>query len=544
MVPYRGIGCLREERWACVEGETFGHLLAELIDGIAVSDFAHAIHVDRSVVYKWLRDERTPRLNADHMANITRHLGLDARTVERLRQAQITSLVAQTPIERQRPRSGDTTRSAVSRFIEQTLAVADAASASNPRHSRPAPLADHGVVVRGRAETLRAAIDLLEHAAVRERRPMGASQLSMQGMGMFEGLPKARELELAWRSALRAALRRGWEIEQLWRLDKNIARSLQLVATMLDLVGMGGYHPHYFSGRSGVLRPPYDVLVIPGDAALLLFATEQPDYLDRALLLREPEHVDFVSAHFAQLGALTKPLLRGFVPQVHEMAYTRELVAAEAGPGGRLLIKNGPGSVTYPLTWLREDSLWMRSAVASGSVSAADLPAYVACLRRRAEAFQTYVREYDYYDICPRRAIERLAEAGEYPQDMPRGERGWPLELRVEHLENIVAMLRSYNRYHLALLDSAEEADIPSEPFLTIAGERRAYMATWSRDAAGRAIQMDLEIAEPTIVAALREQYGEWWERIPERHRDKGYVIGVLEQHIRNVKRQLSYEPR
>lgn len=521
-------------------GETFGRLLSELIGEIPVGDFARAIHVDRSVVYKWLRDERTPRLNSPHLANITARLELDARGVERLRQAQITSLMAQTHTEGQRPRADDTTRRAVSRFIKQTLVAADSASTSDAHHRTPAaPPLRHGAVARGRDKALRTAIDLLEHAARRERRPAGAIQLSMQGMGMFEGLPKAKELELAWRSALRAALRRGWEIEQLWRLDRNIDRSLQLVVTMLDLVGMGSYHPHYFSGRSGVLRPPYDVLVIPGSAALLLFATDQPNYLDRALLLSEPEQVELMRAHFEQLRAQTRPLLRGFMPQVHEMAYTRELVDAEARPGGRLLIKDGPGGMTYPPAWLREDSLWMRDVVASGSVSAADLPDYVACLRRRAEAFQTYVREYDYYDICPRRAIERLAEAGEYPQDMPRGEQGWPLELRIEHLENIVAMLRSHERYHLALLDAPEEADIPIEPFLTIAGDRRAYMATWTRDAAGKAIQMDLEIAEPTIVAALREQYREWWERIPERHRDRDYVIGVLEQYIRSVKRRL-----
>lgn len=523
-----------------MEGETFGRLLSELLGGLPVGDFALAIHVDRSVVYKWLRDERTPRLNAPHLANITARLGLDARGIERLRQAQITSLSAQTHTERQRPRADDATRSAVSRFIERTLYAADSASASDTRHRVLAPpLSRHGTVVRGRDQALRTAIDLLEHAARRVRRPAGVIQLSMQGMGMFEGLPKAMELELAWRSALRAALRRGWELDQLWRLDKNIDRSLQLVATMLDLVGMGGYHPHYFSGRSGVLRPPYDVLVIPGSAALLLFATEQPNYLDRAILLSEPEQVELVCAHFEQLCAQTKPLLRGFVPQVHEMVYTRELVDAEARPGGRLLIKDGPGGITCPPAWLRADSHWMRSVVTSGMVSAADLPEYLASLRRRAEAFQTYVREYDYYEICPRRAIERLAEAGEYPQDMPRAEQGWPLELRIEHLENMVAMLRSHERYHLALLDAPEEADIPTKPFLTIAGDRRAYMATWTRDAAGKAIQMDIEIAEPTIVAALREQYEAWWERIPERHRDRDYVIGVLEQYIRNVKRRL-----
>jgi hypothetical protein len=523
-----------------MEGETFGRLLSELLGGLPVGDFALAIHVDRSVIYKWLRDERTPRLNSPHLANITARLGLDAHGMERLRQAQITSLSAQAQTERQRPRAAAATRSAVSRFIERTLDAADSASASDTRHRVPTPpLPRHGTVARGRDKALRTAIDLLAHAARRDLQPTGAIQLSMQGMGMFEGLPKAKELDLAWRSALRAALRRGWEIDQLWRLDKNIDRSLQLVATMLDLVGMGGYHPHYFSGRSGVLRPPYDVLVIPGSAALLLFATEQPNYLDRAILLSEPEQVELVCAHFAQLRAQTKPLLRGFMPQVHEMAYTRELVDAEARPGGRLLIKDGPGGLTYPPAWLREDSRWMRDVVASGSVSAVDLPEYLACLRRRAEAFQTYVREYDYYDICSRRAIERLADTGEYPQDMPRAEPDWPLELRIEHLEHIVALLRSHERYHLALLDTPEETDIPTKPFLTVTGDRRAYMGTWTRDAAGKAFQMDIEITEPTIVAALREQYGEWWERIPERHRDRDYVIDVLEQYIRNVRRRL-----
>jgi hypothetical protein len=154
----------------------------------------------------------------------------------------------------------------------------------------------------------------------------------MQGKDFFDDVPDAQDLQERWQLALRNAVRRGWEIEQLWRLDRNVDRSLRLVGTMLDLVGSGRYHLRYFE-RYGTLRPPYDLVVVPGVAAMMLLATGNPDHVDGTLVLTDPGQIETVRAHFAQLRALTRPLLHGYLPPTYEIQGTRRhWLPARAGP--------------------------------------------------------------------------------------------------------------------------------------------------------------------------------------------------------------------
>ena len=518
----------------------FGEVLRTLMRQTPVRALARAIHVEQSVVYRWLRNERVPQLNTDHVANIAQYLQLDPRATERLKQAQITSLTQIHTGQALHSRMPRPAHAATNRFFEQTQRRSGSLPA---RHVSTTPrIRTHppaSTTLRGVPSIVQAAVEIIEHAQPDPLREQTTILLSLQGEELFAGLAATSGAAHVWHQALRGALRRGWQIEQLWRLDKDVGRSLHLVESMLDLVGLGGYHPRYFD-HYGLLRPPYELVIVPGSAAILLLAANNATYADGALVLTEPAQIALMSAHYAQIRDLTRPLLQGFLPVAQELEVTRAVVSAEAKPGGRLVVKDGLSGLTHPPSWLREDSLLGQSARRTGIVSVSDLPAYMRELRRRLAQFETHVQRYDYLDVCPQRAIRQLADTGQYHPDTPLYGQQVPLKLRLEHIQHLVFLLQSYERYHLALIDEYEEQRISLEPTRLIAGSSDAFVAATARDASDTPVMMQVHITEPTIVAAFREHFADMWERVAPPHRQKPDVVlwlkrqaELLEQRIR-----------
>lgn len=529
-----------------MEPALFGDLLKRLRleRGFTPQSLAKAIGVDPSMVYRWERNASVPKISRapDDVDRIAEMLKLDPRTAERLRQAQIRSH-REPPAPR--PKRPKPPRSDIGQQILERVGPPKSAGAPSRvgfLTSTPEPHTAPDALAR-RAQLARTAITLLEEAAKRDPVDDHPIQISMQGKILFEDLPgEASKLRTEWQNALRSALKRGWEVEQLWRLDRNIDRTLNLVVMMLDLVGSPRYRPRFFE-RVGALRPPHDVIVVPGVAALLLLAGTSQEYVDEYIILTAPTDIASVAAYFRQMSDVTRPSLRGFEERNQEVEFTRALVASEEKPGGRKLVKLGLTAVSYPEPFFDEGSAWAMKMFVTGLVSPNDRVEYLSLLRRRRQAFLKYVHDDDYRDICPRSALDALATNGDYPPDAPPSGLRWPVELRLAQMESLRDLLRDYPRYQLALLSEDEVRRISPEPTYVINGGDTAFIRTWSRDSSGERVVINLEVAEPRLVEALATHFDEQWEQIAELHRDKDYVIKYIDRLIAGL-RQEQLEPQ
>lgn len=513
--------------------ESFGDVLRDLLGDMPVRALAEAIHVERSVVYRWLRNERVPQLDTEHPANIAEALNLSLRARDRLQEAQIASLSKPRPPAKSASRRARTAHTAVEHLLSRTATPATAPGPiSAPHQQRTHSAPSRAVVLSGRAAVLSAAIELVAAAPASPVGEPPQIMLSMQGGQLFAGLAGGGELEAGWQQALSAALARGTEVVQLWRLDRDVGRTLSLVEAMLQFVGTGRYHPRYFE-RYGLLRPPYDLIIVPPRAALMMFSSEGADVVDAALVLSDEEQIALATRHFAQLRAHTRKMLQEFNPQVQELEYALALADAESHVGGRMVIKDGLSALTYPPSWWRTDSRFLHYVVRSGLVKRADLPTYRAALERRWQAFLSLVRDFQYRDVCPSAVVERMASHADYARaDEPLSGLDVPSQLRLEHLRHLVDMVRSYPNYHLALPDRHEVEQLSIEPAREVTGEHDAFIGTWSRNEHGDVARVDVHITEGTIVLALREHFENVWERIAEQHRERGYVLRCLEEQM------------
>ncbi len=483
------------------------------------SRLAGLIGVDPALVYRWLRNEAVPKLDAPYRETIIRHLSLSQGEAERLKAAQIYSLSL--PAERRtRARNGG---AAVERLIRQTRA-----------HPRPAPAAAHTMqpppalhpsgIIWGRPRILETIVRLLESLPTLTRQHTKTILLSFQGEeDAFDDFP---DLQEQYHQAIEHVLRRGWNICHLWRLDHDVRRSLLLVESMLKFLGTDRYQPHYLR-QYGTLAPPYDLLVIPQTAAMLLFATQNPHRADAAMLTHDAEQMELFQTHFHQLLAQSQPLIKSYLPQ-DEILALEAYAEAEAQPGGRMAVKNGLTFLAEPPSWYEEDSPLAHSL----DLSDAAIHSALVSQRRRLAAFQTHIGSFQYRDICPRRAIERLVYGGEPTQEYQGRGIQFSAQERREQIVHILSLLATYDHYQLALIDEEEERAIPVERCWEVAGGKTVLLLTWSTDNTGKDILVDLIIHEPTIARAFQDHFDDLWEQISPEHKDKKQVMHWLEQQI------------
>ena len=168
--------------------------------------------------------------------------------------------------------------------------------------------------------------------------------------------------------------------------------------------------------------------------------------------------------------------------------------------------------------------------------------------RTRAERianFKRYLKLYDFYDICTVRGIEKLALEGIYPADDPINRGPQPPHIRLEHLRNVVHLLKTYPSYQLGLVpddqvNSKGPNGIPVEVKFAVTADNSVFLSYRGVDFSGRSGIIGMRILEPTVAAAFTRYFeDDLWKKIPEYYREQGHVIEMIERYIREIEREM-----
>jgi len=490
---------------------------------------------DPATVYRWLRGEKAPALNTEYVDKIIDHLKLTPAEAQDLRNAQIHALTdrrvtAPKPSKlpraskQPRPPKSQTPAASVAPLIDQLAHPGDDLEyhASSP-HARGAPI-------------LSQIIELFEQLPDATGRSDAERTIVLTWQSR-ETSEMSAELEERWLVSLRSILRRGWQMQYLCRLDDNIHRTVRLVEMMRDLIGTGNYFPRYFKPY-GVISPPYDLIIIPGVAGVLLFSTKTAHAVDDGIITRDAHTLRILQAHAAQLARQTTRLVTAYFHLENDLAYGERLREAENHSGGRVLIKDGLSVTTQPEWWFDTPP----TAQIPGAHTAESWQLVAAHRKARIAAFRRYVRsnENAYYDICTISAIERLVRTGAYPDGDPSNGPHQGKKAVREHLQNTVELLRTYENYHLALIRDYEMKDVDEESFQMsakwqVSGDNTVFIGTRIADQQGRLVPANLHITEPTVANGFREHFYQMWQRIPPLFRERERVIAWLERQIKEL---------
>jgi hypothetical protein len=522
---------------AAVDGPSFGGYLSTVLADrqLTPRDLASLLEVDLSLVYKWLRGERTPRFNSGHADRIAQALELPPSARQTLLQSQVRSL-RERPAQRSRPAPrGHFVSAPVDSLIDYRTKSLPG-RAPTPRGVRRATKALVEGAVRGPRAALEAAIELLA-TAPSPRSLDQTIQLTWQSAGALD--PFHPPFGTEWIYELRGALARGWQAQQLWRLNRDISRSVTLVQTMLDLVGAGAYES-FFIPKHETLQVPYDLLIIPDHAAALFFATANGATVDSAVVTRDPAQIALYSAHFALLAKQAQPLMESY-PRRLVGLFDQVQVESELRSPGRLIVKYAPSVITEPADFTSESSFLAQRMREMGFAGAA-LHQRLERRRERLTALLAHAETTDSRDICTMQAIEEIVRQGWYLENAQlRPTTGAPVAERRQHLHNMIAVLERYPHYHLALLDEDEARDlqVTRETVWEILGAERVLINACSIDSDDQPVYLDITLDEPHLVAAFVAHFESLWQRIAPAHRDKQWVIAWLKKRLREIPRDL-----
>ncbi len=519
---------------------SFGACLTQLLieKRWSVQAFAEALTVDRSLVYKWRRGERTPHLDTKYVAQIAMVLSLTPEERAALEEGQRLSLstphpprVLKHPAPRDVQRLLDVSLEPLTLGLDPVVATNESTESENPQSDRWNVWG--GGVIQGRLVAFQAALEMIDAApAPADPSDPSASTIfttSLEGGGWSES--DRAEYSLQWQSVIKHAITRGWQFRHLVRLDKNARRSLTMARAMLNLMGTGRYTALYSYGSESAL-PVVELVVIPGVAAVQFLATHTWGSVDTALVLRQREEIASAQAYVQQALSRAKPLLQAFPPD-DWVAFASSRVEAEEKYGGHGLIKDGLSQLSEPPAWSRPDAYWARHSRHRGE----RLSKLIDTAKRQIAAFEAHVAHHVYRDICPMLAVIRLVQKGHYLQGSDIDSFAEPIADRIAHIEHVIALLRTHVHYELALVDEGQEEQIPilTNRYWEVIGGMRVFTSIHVRGSEGRTLHTGLHIAEPTLVSAFQDYFNDLWGRIAPRDKDKGFVIWWLERQLESL---------
>ena len=96
----------------------------------------------------------------------------------------------------------------------------------------------------------------------------------------------------------------------------------------------------------------------------------------------------------------------------------------------------------------------------------------------------------------------------------------------LEHLRNIIRLLKTYENFEIALLSEEQKNVIPYYQW-EVKGGSTVVMSTWNPGENDKYI--NIAITEETVAGAFQDYFLEIWERVTPEYRDKNYVISWFE---------------
>jgi hypothetical protein len=162
---------------------------------------------------------------------------------------------------------------------------------------------------------------------------------------------------------------------------------------------------------------------------------------------------------------------------------------------------------------------------------------------QRREAFERQVRSFKYLIIMPQRSFEDAVQECRYPAENPLyPNEDVPLEKRqvVEHIEYLICNLQLYDKFEIALIadNNPYAKDLLRTPWL-VKGEASVLIEPYTESGDGQRhmVAAELEITEPSVVRAFRQQFLDIWNAIadPDKAKHKDNVISWLTQLLETV---------
>lgn len=521
----------------------FGHCLNQilLIREWSAARLAKEINVDSSYVRKWIRGERVPSLKSNYIEQIAVSIskGLELPSKEYIHKDIFNYIkTISESVDESKP---------LEVLIRELLFKAQFFSLSMKLQTRNffdeiseskiINILAHSDAGRGRSIKLYEDIekafikDITEIPSYIEGRyEVTSAILSMLSAASDNETLKSDEIFITYQSnencfngndehydafkkLITRLLEKGCQIHYLCRLNENINRSLILVGEIIDWSHYKDVFLPAFFTKYGITAPPSEIVAVKGIGALFCFAAESDEYVDRAYFYGHEKAAKALYSYVLKMHMDTSPLIKNL--QTKEEYY--EFITSKDRQAGDFCgICNDLHTCTIPL------NQWEKYLLRAFKDEDAIKP-HMRRIGERIQYFYEDVKKHKVRHVYRIEAINYLIKKVSYfCQANYQPTRAEVLE----HLRNIIRLLKTYENFEIALLSEEQKNVIPYYQW-EVKGGSTVVMSTWNPGENDKYI--NIAITEETVAGAFQDYFLEIWERITPEYRDKNYVISWFE---------------
>lgn len=512
----------------------FGACLKQLliIRGWSAAQLARALNIDSSYVRKWTSGERVPALQTDYVKNISSFItrGFDLTLKKEallhlLEQASIKDFSLDSPIELQNAieallndaqiyslSKGASVRKSDGVFIpDQLLKILEKDESYYSLKTFKA--SDIPPFISGRKNLLTTMLFILYSALNHISIVPSDIYITFQSeKEIFDGFPGIFDL---WKSLLNKLLAKGWKVYYLCNLNNNSARSQNIVKAILEFsCHLDSFKPYYLA-KYGTKSPASEFLVIRGIGSLVCMSSANENCVDFGFFNNQPESITSLCNHAEILLRQSKPLTRVLNTQNE---YFEFITAKDKQPGNLFIASFDLYTHTIPL------KLWEKYLLRSlGNVQEVD--EHMRRITERIDTFNNDINRYKVKNIFEMKAVEYLIKNCKYlyhntyqicnPEDV------------LEHLENIIYLLNTFENYEIALLSENQRDVLKFIPW-EVKGDHSVAL-TFPKNA-HKGLPSYAIITENNISNAFHDYFIDIWEHIVPNYRDKNFVISWFKE--------------
>jgi hypothetical protein len=474
----------------------FGKALKER--GISTTDFAKSVEVNERSIRFWRTGKRIPSFEHEKLPLISQELEISLDELKAM-------------ISKSRQEQGPSNNNKKKEDKSSLPEVISADSINPQDFNEPLPES----ITRGKANINKSMIALVQSLG----KPVDRKNNRILFIFQNRDVVFEKVLLDQWRSALKNAIDNGWFIEQIIQVDRNRERTLRTIFNILNYTNDENQYMLYKLKH----RKPFDVstgmLIVTGKAALISYATQDPDYIDQSIFIKaetEHEQINIYAQHFELLRQQADPVFIKYDNSQHQEILT-ELTESDKEAGDRIVFLKRISEVTRPEYFYNKQSNWARSIQKYYDMTDEQFEIHLATRELRHMQFRDVLRKNHCKYIYRKRDLKEFIKTGKC----------YPYYFEASHQERLDQLLEtrrlilspeSNGRFDLALISEEEEDIIGNiQPcFLEIKDGILTTMEipTGKRDKHGNLLHRWFLIKDPAITNAFNDHFSDVWDRL------------------------------
>ena len=358
----------------------------------------------------------------------------------------------------------------------------------------------------------------------------------------------ADDLQPRWYEAVKSALKKGWKVIHVVRLDEDLSRIKKMVRGFLLLVGhKGEYKPLAFKQKY-VVPVAESFIVIPTlGKGMILYAGNQARFVDSAIYIEDETQIRILENHFMQLSDVMIPV---FSILKQYSSVIPHFQRADRIPGNRIVILKRLSDIQRPDSFYQANSCWAKAHQKANGMDESELCETLAFRLGRQSHLISHSKNHDCKYIFTGNCIGRYLSSGK-EMSLP----GYVASTneKLKQIQKYKSLMQQIH-YDMALAeeDIFKQYDVPDTiknpsmlpeiipDFCEVLEDFLVVMRIPIYQDVEQIIESKwIVIEDPVIVKAFYQYLLEIWEnRISQHRKDKFYTSSWLtskENELRRV---------